>query len=217
MRPRLKVCCIQDIDEARLAVRHGASLLGLVSAMPSGPGPISEERIAEIAAAVPPGVTCVLLTCLTAASDIIAQHRRCRTNALQLVDALPEGSHRALRDALPGVGLIQVIHVTGPDSLTEARAVAPFVDAILLDSGNPGAAIKELGGTGRVHDWSVSRAIVDQVKKPVFLAGGMRASNVGEALAAVGPFGVDVCTGVRTNGRLDEEKLAGLCGAMGVT
>src|SRR4051812_29145277 len=103
MRHRLKVCCIQDLDEARLAIRHGASLLGLVSAMPSGPGPIPEERIAEIAASTPPGVTTVLLTCATDPAAIAAQHRRCRTNAIQLVDALAEGAHRDLREALPGI------------------------------------------------------------------------------------------------------------------
>lgn len=211
---RLKICCIQSIEEARLAIRHGASLLGLVSEMPSGPGPISEAQIAEIAAAVPPGVTSVLLTPATSVAAVVAQHRRCRTGAIQLVDAMAPGSYPALREALPGIGLLQVIHVTGPESIAEAEAVAPFVDAVLLDSGNPTAAIKELGGTGRVHDWKVSRQIVERIERPVFLAGGLRADNAALAAAQVRPFGLDVCSGVRTEGRLDEERLAALVSAL---
>lgn len=213
-RFRLKICCIQDPAEARLAVRAGASLLGLVSAMPSGPGPIAEEMIAEVAAAAPPGVTTVLLTSAPSAQAIIAQHRRCRTGAIQLVDALPADDLRVLREALPGIGLIQVIHVRGPESIDEAAAIAPFADAILLDSGNPTAAVKELGGTGRVHDWSVSRAIVERVGRPVYLAGGLRAENIAEAARAVRPFGFDVCSGVRADGRLDAARLGALVEAM---
>ena len=195
-------------EEARLAVQAGASALGLVSAMPSGPGPIEEALIAEIAATVPPGVATFLLTCLEDVDAIVAQQRRCRTNTLQLVDRLPAGAHARLRAALPGIGIVQVIHVGGEESLAEAVAVAPHVDAILLDSGNQSLPVKELGGTGRVHDWQISRRIREAVSAPVYLAGGLRAENVGQAIRGVGPFGVDLCSGVRTDGRLDPEKLA---------
>jgi phosphoribosylanthranilate isomerase len=205
---RVKICCIASVEEARLAVARGASLLGLVSAMPSGPGPIPEERIAEIAASVPPGVTTVLLTSLTDPEAIVAQQARCRVRAIQLCDRLAHDDLRALRAELPGIALLQVVHVTGPESIDEAVAAAPRVDAILLDSGRPGLAIKELGGTGRVHDWATSRRIRDAVEGPLFLAGGLRPDNVAQAIAAVRPYGIDVCTGVRTEGRLDDAKLA---------
>ncbi len=205
--PRVKVCCISSIDEARAAIRAGASALGLVSSMPSGPGVISDQLISEIAAAVPPPIATFLLTSSQEASSIIAQQRRCRTNTVQLCDRLTAGSYADLRGAMPGVSLVQVIHVTGPESLDEALAVAPQVDALLLDSGNPSLEVKELGGTGRVHDWSVSRRIREQVEVPIFLAGGLRAENVGEAIHGVGAFGLDLCSGVRTDGRLDEAKL----------
>ena len=91
--------------------------------------------------------------------------------------------------------------------MDEARAVAPQVDAILLDSGNPALATKELGGTGRRHDWTLSREIREQIKVPVFLAGGLNQGNVQQAIRQVGPFGLDVCTGVRTEGKLDQAKL----------
>jgi phosphoribosylanthranilate isomerase len=205
---RVKICCISSHHEARLAVRYGASALGFVSAMPSGPGPIDEALITDLVAAVPPGVASFLLTSRTTAREIIEQQHRCRTNTLQLVDDVERGAHEALRRALPGIGIVQVIHVVDAASVGEAVAAARTADALLLDSGRPRAAIKELGGTGRVHDWELSRAIVEQVTVPVWLAGGLNGGNVRAAIAAVRPFGVDICSGVRTNGNLDESKLA---------
>ena len=205
---RVKICCIASVEEAWLAIRHGASALGLVSAMPSGPGPIADERIAEIAAVIPPGVASFLLTSKQSVEEIVAQQRRARVNTLQLVDRLERGTLAELRDALPGVAVVQVIHVAGEASIDEALEVAPHVNAILLDSGNPRLAVKELGGTGRTHDWSLSRRIRDAVGVPLFLAGGLTPDNVGRAIAQVRPYGVDVCSGLRTDGRLDEGKLS---------
>jgi phosphoribosylanthranilate isomerase len=190
-----------------MAITAGADAIGLVSAMPSGPGPIEENLIAEIAAHVPPPIATFLLTCHQSARAIIAQHRRCRTNTIQIVDTLADGTYAELRDALPGIGLVQVIHVSGSSSIAEAESVAPHVDALLLDSGNPGLPTKELGGTGRVHDWDVSRRIRDAVDVPIFLAGGLRSDNVRDAVERVQPFGLDLCSGVRTNGALDPGKL----------
>ncbi len=207
---RFKICCIQSIEEARLAISYGASALGLVSAMPSGPGPIPEDQIAEIAAAVPPGVATFLLTSLREPEEIIAQQHRCRTNSVQLCDSIIGGAdgYRRLREGMPGIGIVQVVHVTGEDAIEKARSVAPHVDAILLDSGNPNKAVKELGGTGRTHDWALSRRIREAVPVPIYHAGGLNPANVAEAILQVQPFAVDVCSGVRTDDRLDEEKLA---------
>lgn len=214
--PRLKVCCIQDVDEARLAVRLGASALGLVSAMPSGPGVITEEMIAAVARVVPPPVASFLLTSRRDVAGIVGQQRRTRVGTLQICDRLERGAHRDLRGALPGIALVQVVHVTGPESVEEAVAVAPEVDAILLDSGNLSLAVKELGGTGRRHDWQLSRLIREMASVPIFLAGGLRPENVREAIEEVGPFALDVCSGVRTDGRLDAHKLERFVAAIAV-
>ncbi len=219
--PRVKVCCIADLAEARLAIAHGAAALGLVSSMPSGPGVIDETVIAAVAAAVAteaPAVETFLLTCLTEAEAIVAQHRRCGTTTLQLVDALAPGELPRLRAALPAVRLVQVVHVTGVASLDEALAAAPHVDAVLLDSGAPQAVVKQLGGTGRTHDWATSRRIRDALAAhgvPLYLAGGLRPDNVAAAIAQVAPFGLDLCTGVRRHGRLDADRLAGFFAALG--
>ncbi|OYU99542.1 MAG: N-(5'-phosphoribosyl)anthranilate isomerase [Burkholderiales bacterium PBB5] len=176
-RPHVKVCCISSHAEADLALAAGAHALGLVSAMPSGPGVIDEALIAAIAAQVAqrrPDVQTFLLTSQTTAAAIVAQHQRCRTTTLQLVDHVPHGEHAA-------------------------------------------AAVKELGGTGRTHDWAVSRRIraaVAALGKPLYLAGGLNSANVAEAVAAVQPFGLDVCSGVRLGGQLDAGRLAAFFAAL---
>jgi phosphoribosylanthranilate isomerase len=205
--PRVKICCIASIDEAWLAIDHGASALGFVSRMPSGPGPIEEELIAEIVPRIPAGISTFLLTSETEAEPIIAQQRRTRVNTIQLVDTVAPGTHEKLRENLPGVALVQVIHVIGRDSVDEAMAIAPLVDALLLDSGNPSLAVKELGGTGRLHDWRLSREISERSPVAVYLAGGLNPSNAREAIEQVKPFALDVCSGLRTDGALDPQKV----------
>ena len=195
------------MDEAQMAMEAGASALGLVSAMPSGPGVIREECIAEIAAIVPPAVSTFLLTSLQDSEAIIAQHRRCGTSTIQICDRLVSGNYTDLHKAMPGIKIVQVIHVTGEESLKEAVAIAPRVHALLLDSGNQKLEVKELGGTGRTHNWQISKMIRETVSVPVFLAGGLNPKNAKEAFNAVGSFGLDICSGVRMDGKLDERKL----------
>lgn len=175
--------------------------------MPSGPGPIEEELIAGIVPKIPAGIATFLLTCETHADPIIAQQRRTRVNTIQLVDSVDPGTHETLHKELPGVSLVQVIHVTGRESVDEALEIAPHVNALLLDSGNPSLAVKELGGTGRVHDWTLSREIRERAPVPVYLAGGLSASNAKEAIERVRPFALDVCSGLRTSGQLDPHKV----------
>ncbi len=204
---KVKICCISSLEEAQLATAHGASALGLVGHMPSGPGVIDDALIADIARAVAPPTRTFLLTSETSAEAVIAHQRRVRTTTVQIVDALEERQYDLLRRELPGVELVQVIHVLDEASVREAVDVSQHVDAILLDSGNPNLAVKELGGTGRAHDWQLSKAIREAINIPLFLAGGLNAGNVQRAVDTVQPFGVDLCSSVRTDGRLDERKL----------
>jgi phosphoribosylanthranilate isomerase len=204
---RVKICCISSKEEAKLAINYGSSALGLVSEMPSGPGVISEELISDIAAVIPPGISSVLLTSKQDADSIILQQRRTCVNTIQLCDSLEKDSYIKLRKTLPGISLIQVIHVRNHDSVSEAISIEHYVNAILLDSGNPLLPVKELGGTGKVHNWNLSAEIRNSVSIPIYLAGGLTHENVLEAIHKVKPFGVDVCSGVRTNGKLDLVKL----------
>ena len=205
--PKIKICCIANEQEAADAISFGASAIGLVGKMPSGPGPIADEDIKRIAQSVPPPVGTFLLTCEQTPAGVIEHHLRTRTSTIQIVDELEGRDYDSIKASLPGVKLVQVVHVIGEGSIEEACELAEHVDAILLDSGNPRLAVKELGGTGRRHDWRLSRRIVETCGKPVFLAGGINADNVREAIASVQPFGLDLCSGVRTNGKLDLGKL----------
>lgn len=204
---RVKVCCIASIEEAELALELGADALGLVSSMPSGPGVIPDADIATIAEWVGTRAATVLLTSRSSAEGIDEQLTHSRPSVLQICDALPDGEMAIVRQRHPDVVLMPVVHVRGNASIAEAVGLAAKADAILLDSGNPSAQVKELGGTGRVHDWTISRAIREAVGVPLFLAGGLRAANVADAVRTVRPFGVDVCSGVRREGKLDRSTL----------
>lgn len=208
MIPRIKICCISSIDESKLAIELGASAIGLVGQMPSGPGPISDELISEIALATPPPVATFLLTSETRADKIIIHHKRTNTSSIQIVDLLSSGTYSEIKAALPSVKIVQVIHVIDDESVDLAIQISEQVDALLLDSGNPNLKIKELGGTGRIHNWKLSRKIRETVQCPVFLAGGLNPQNVRQAIDEVQPFAVDVCTGVRTDGKLNRQKLS---------
>lgn len=214
-RTRLKVCCIASVEEALLAIEHGADALGLVGAMPSGPGPIDDELIAQIARATPPPVATFLLTSETSPDAVVAHVKRTGVNTVQLVDdEVGDEVWSLLRSETPATRIVQVVHVCGRESIDYALRAAESVDALLLDSGNPTATVRELGGTGRVHDWAISREIVERSAVPVFLAGGLSSANVADAIQNVGPFGIDLCSGVRTGGKLDATKLRSLVEAI---
>ena len=206
-RPKIKICCISSLEEAFLAIKQGADALGLVGNMPSGPGVIADELISQITKHVPPPIATFLLTSERKASGIIAHHQKVQTNTIQIVDSLLEMDYAKIREAIPAVKLVQVIHVLNEKQIDEALEIEPWVDAILLDSGNPNLKVKILGGTGNAHDWKLSRKIREAVKKPVFLAGGINAQNVQQAIEEVNPYGIDLCSSVRTNGQLDASKL----------
>lgn len=207
MSVKVKICCIASEVEAKLAIKSGASALGLVAKMPSGPGPISDEMILQIGKTIPSHIDSFMLTSETKAKEIIKHHKRTLTNTIQIVDSLTEGTYRDIRIELPQIKIVQVVHVIDESSIEKALRIAELIDVLLLDSGNPNAAVKELGGTGRMHNWKLSKKIVEQSSVPVFLAGRLHAGNVREAIEQVNPYGVDLCSGVRTSGYLDPLKL----------
>jgi len=214
MRTRIKICCISSVEEAKMAITYGADALGLVGKMPSGPGPIEDGLIAAIAKTIHPPIASFLLTSEQSSTAIIDHIKRTGVNTVQIVDELTTGTYDHIHDAMPYVRIVQVIHVSGEESIEQALTIHQHVDAILLDSGNPKAAIKTLGGTGNTHNWNISRELIKAVSVPVFLAGGLHAGNVREAIQTAQPFGVDICSGVRTNGKLDAEKLKAFISAV---
>jgi len=206
-RTRVKICCIASIDEARLAIAHGADALGLVGEMPSGPGIIDDELAREIAGWVPPSVETFLLTSSLSGDAIAAQVEFCGPTTVQIVQHIEPSEYDTLIEHLPNVRRVQVVHVQDRSALDLLAVYEPYVHAFLLDSGRPDSAVPELGGTGRAHDWSISAEFVAATDKPVFLAGGLTPVNVAAAIATVSPFGVDLCSGIRTDSQLDAKLL----------
>jgi len=207
-KAHVKICCISSIEEAQLAIKAGATALGLVGPMPSGPGIISNKMIAKIAkAVVNEPVETFLLTSETTVEGIYNHYQKTKTTTIQLVDKIEKNGHAHLKKLLPKVKIIQVLHVLDEKTIDEAERLMHEVDALLLDSGNPNLKTKTLGGTGKTHNWEISKSIVRKSKIPVWLAGGLNPKNVQEAIKIVQPYGVDLCSGVRTNGNLNESKL----------
>ena len=188
-KPTVKICCIRSKAEAHTAIQYGASALGLVGNMPSGPGIIPDNLIFEIAQIVPTPIDTFLLTSETNPDEIIKHQQRVKTNTIQIVDKLASGTYADIKTALPNIKLVQVIHVLDEKSVAEAIKISEEVDYLLLDSGNPNAKIRELGGTGRVHNWELSKAIRNAINIPIFLAGGLNPENVKQAIENVQPFG----------------------------
>jgi len=214
MKVKVKICCISSIEEAALAIGYGAAAIGLVGRMPSGPGIITDELIHSIAKTVLPPIDSFLLTSETTAEAIIEHHNKVNTTTIQMVDALTDRQYLKIREAIPHVKLVQVIHVLDENSIKEAIEISEFVDAILLDSGNPNLSTKVLGGTGKTHNWDISKKIRENIKIPTYLAGGINKDNIRKAIEHVEPFGIDLCSSVRTIGQLDERKLESLFKAL---
>ena len=214
MKIKVKICCISSIEEAKLAIVHGAAAIGLVGRMPSGPGIITDELINSIAKTVIPPIDSFLLTSETTAEAIIEHHNKVNTTTIQMVDALSGREYHKIREAIPHVKLVQVIHVLDEKAVQEAIEIAEWVDAILLDSGNPNLSTKVLGGTGKTHNWDLSKKIRENISIPTYLAGGINKDNIRKAIEHVQPYGIDLCSSVRTNGQLDERKLEELFKAL---
>jgi phosphoribosylanthranilate isomerase len=205
---QVKICCVRSPEEAHTALSFGAVAVGLVSEMPAGPGDLSESEIREIVQAVPAGTGTFLLTAVTDADRLIDKVRRLGVNTLQLWDPLEPEDYGRLHQELPGLSIVQAIHVIDASAIEHAQTAARLADALVLDSSNPTVPFRWESQAGATHDWSISQEIVQTVDCPVLLAGGLHSENVESAVRLVRPYGVDVCTGVRTEDALDRRKLA---------
>jgi len=204
--PFLKICGIRTPGEAALALDSGATALGfLVGLTHRAEDGIGAAQAAGIIRSLPTEAETVLVTHLLDPEAIARLAAATETGTIQVHGDLPVEDVRRLRALLPDQRLIKAVHVTGPEAVRHAQAHATAADALLLDS----RTADRLGGTGQVHDWSVSQAIVQAVSPlPVYLAGGLQPGNVEEAIRTVRPAGVDVNSGVEdASGAKDPLKL----------
>jgi len=204
---KVKICCIRSPEEAQLALSFGAAAVGLVSEMPVGPGELPDSMIREIVKSLPESTGTFLLTAVTEPDRLVEKARACAVNTLQLWDSLPPDGYARLRSELPGVSIVQAIHVIDRSAVEAAVSAARLADALVLDSSNPDVPFRWESQAGQTHDWDISREIVETVDSPVLLAGGLSPENIEFAVRTVQPYGVDVCTGVRSDDLLDRRKV----------
>lgn len=206
MSIRVKICGIASVVEARLAIRYGASMLGMVAEHDVGTAPLDTAEIAHIAATLPPGVTAVVLTHRTDAAAILDLQHHCRVGAIQLLSPTTPAARQAILEGAPGVQLLQVVplNTTAPDEAIQQAA--RHSNAVLLDAGPPGDEVR--GRPGQIRDWTRCRQLVRAAAVPIVLAGGLSGDTVRAAIRAVRPYGVDAGARLRTDGQLDSAALA---------
>lgn len=190
---RVKICGITSFEEARMAIGCGADAVGfLVGLNYPTDDEIDAVAAKEIIASLPPFVSSVLVTHRKELDWVVDACQRVGCSTIQLHGDFALEQIPLLRAKLPYARIIKAVHVVDSNSATIAAAVAPRVDAVLLDTRTE----TRIGGTGVTHDWSISRRIAEEIGKPVILAGGLNPGNVREAILKVRPFAVDVNSGV---------------------
>ncbi len=186
-----------------MAVGHGVDAVGLLGCMPSSPRAIDMDLARQIASVVPVAVETFLLTASLSGEEIAEQAKYCGVTAIQIAQHVDPIEYQHIATRLPHIKRVQVVHVEDESALDLIDVYEPHVHAFILDSGSTGATVADLGGTGRVHDWRISSEFVRRTSKPVFLAGGLNPRNVRDAISVMAPFGIDLCSGVRRNNKLD--------------
>lgn len=195
MPVRVQIAGVSSLDECLAAERAGADALGFTVRLPTGVhDDLTEAKARSIIAALPPFISTVCITYVGTAREAVDLCRYLGVTALQLHGAFPTHELPLIRAALPHLRLIRAVHVTGEPAIAQARSLDRQVDGIILDTFDP--ATGRGGATGKTHDWSISRRIVETMRSPVILAGGLTPDNVGDAIRQVAPWGVDVHTGI---------------------
>jgi len=207
MTIRVQIAGVSSLEEALATADAGADALGFTVRLPHGVHDgLTEAKARGIVAALPPFVASVAITYVATPREAVELCRYLGVSTLQLHGSFPTHELPLIRAGLPHLKLIRAVHVTGPEAVAQARSLARHVDALILDTVDPTTG--RHGATGKTHDWSISRRIVEEVSAPVILAGGLTADNVAAAVAAVRPWGVDVHTGVEDpDGRRNLEKV----------
>lgn len=189
----VQIFAIKSIQEMQMCLDAGLDRWGLeVGKKGLMPSEMNFEKTREVFAATPASHPKMALTIDTDIEDLVEIVNETRPDLLHLcgdIQQLPPESVFELRKKITGVGIIQAIPVTGPEAIEIAKTYEEVADVIFLDSVAPN--VNGIGITGITHDWSIDRQIVDMVKKPCILAGGLSPENVAEAIRTVRPWGVD--------------------------
>ncbi len=166
---RVKICGNRTADDLSLAGRAGADAIGLIVGVRHRTEDAIDPAVAAmLLRSVPVFVNSVLVTHLLTAEQVVQLHKVVPASTIQLHDAIAVEEVEAIRRAIPHIPLIKAVGVSDERAIDIARNFEPYVDALLLDT----QTSDRIGGTGVVHDWSISRRIVTNVNRPVIWQAG---------------------------------------------
>lgn len=204
---KVKICGIKRIEDALKAVEYGADAIGLlVGQAHASKDFIDKKKAKEIVDGIPPFISTVMVTHMVDVKLIIEFAKYIGVSTLQLHGDSTASHIKIIKKELVNVKIIKSIHVIDKSSIEKEKEYLGFADAILLDSINK--ATDQIGGTGLIHDWNISKEIVEKCPIPVILAGGLNSDNIEEAVDKVRPYGIDVNSGVKgKDGFKDYQKL----------
>ncbi len=215
----VKICGTTSLKDAQLAARHGADYFGVVVEVDFSPRSLTINQAKPIFSAAPigdtEGVALVFHMKPERLEKLIAT---LEPHAVQFLNLASISLIRELKQRFADIELWQSIHL--PEAGKEVdfdsfqQTVRQYADAgidlLIFDTVAVLKGVQKFGGTGLVSDWHVVRQLIDQVdiSVPIWLAGGIGPDNVAEAIEAVRPAGVDLCSGVEAApGRKDSEKV----------
>ena len=204
----VKICGIRRHEDALIAAELGADAIGLlVGQRHNSPDFISAAVAREISRTLPPSVEAVLVTQITEVDEIERLLRQSGIRAVQLHSEITADSVANLRTRFPDLKVFKSVHVISAESVRYPEGFSKVVDGFVLDTIN--VATDQVGGTGNIHDWSISQKIVERFPDiPIILAGGLNSKNVRSAIESVHPFGVDVNSGTKgSDGFKDARKM----------
>ena len=204
----VKICGIRRHEDALIAAELGADAIGLlVGQRHNSPDFISAAVARDISRTLPPSVEAVLVTHIENIDELERLLQQSGITTVQLHSEIASSSVERLRGRLPDVKIFKSVHVISADSVAYPEAFRKLADGLVLDSIN--VATDQIGGTGKTHDWSISRQIVTRYPEiPIILAGGLNSENVRSAIEYVHPFGVDVNSGTKgSDGFKDARKM----------
>ena len=193
---RVKICGIKRMEDAFSAIRWGADALGFLVGQRHTSGDFIEAALArEIILRLPPFVSKVLVTHLLRAEEVLKLVDETCVDTVQLHGEIQPDQVREIRQRRAHLRILKSFHIVDEASVEYGLPYYAHVDAFVLDSLN--AETGEIGGTGLVHDWAISRRVVSRYPIPIILAGGLNPENIREAIERVKPYGIDVNSGVK--------------------
>jgi phosphoribosylanthranilate isomerase len=225
-RTRIKICGIRSPEEIELADLYGADAVGFITEVPvESPRKLDSDTAASLISEVPKGLSSVLVIMPENSREALELIDKIRPDIVQIhsvislseleiikekadipiiktlsVPAREETSGKEAKKTENTENITFISELMEQVSLLEEAAV---VDSILLDTGKSGKS----GGTGCIHDWTLSKKIAEKIKLPLILAGGLKPENIQEAIRVVSPYAVDTASGVETCGKKDAMKI----------